>query len=336
MLNIENGYKYIGVIKNAIQKSLPARIPLLQGVRAPKLAPLAEDTFAAEQSVPLLERSEEQIKAIIKKTLSTKFIGHGAEAKVYKIPGFDYVLRVHKGSKPDFNSKISFDVSKKDRINHYVAKMGDNVEIAEYIDGENVCCLTHNFNKMPEKQHNINLKILEMPISAYENFLKTIFDAAKSDMAFDFAGRNIIADFSNKKFVPIDFEYGFSKNPRQQVFNPILCMQSGFSVREPDLQFKFIEKVLNGYGQLAKSGYDFTLPNCKFEPALNMMPFNLVNIPLKPFAADVQALNKYIQNVANTKAMHSQNPMFMPRKAVFESVDELSSKTAEFVKKYTG
>ncbi|HIU85695.1 TPA: hypothetical protein IAD52_01840 [Candidatus Spyradomonas excrementavium] len=336
MIKLETGYKYLGEIKNAIKSKIPAELPFAGEIFASKLFPLKADTIELGASVPFLQRSEQQIKLSIKKALKKECIGHGAEAKVYRIPDTDYVVRVHKGFKPDFNSPISFDMSTGDKFNHYVAKIGDSVEIGEYIKGENACCLNGYTNKMSDKQHNLNLKIVEMPVSSYRDFMKTIFEAAKQNMAFDCAGRNVIVDIAQKKFIPIDFEYGFAKNPRQRIFNPILCMHSGFSVREPDLQFKFIKKVLDAFGLLAKSDYDFTLSSCKFEPRLNMLPFNLQKIKNKQFYDDVEILNNYIQNVAAAKLMNAHSPMFTPAHVVQDAVKQLSEQTSLFVEKYTG
>lgn len=335
MIKLDTGYKYLGEIKNAIKNKISAGFPLLEDIYAPKIFPLEADTAELGASVPFLQRSEQQIKLSLKKAIKKECIGHGAEAKVYKIPDTDYVVRVHKGFKPDFNSPISFDMSTGDKFNHYVAKIGDSVEIGEYIKGENACCMTGYANKMSDKQHNLNLKIVEMPVSSYRDFMKTIFDAAKQNMAFDSAGRNIIVDIVEKKFIPIDFEYGFTKNPSQRIFNPILSMHSGFSVRESDLQFKFLKKVLDGFGLLAKSNYDFTLSNCKFEPRLNLLPFNLQKIQNKQFYDDVELLNNYIQNVAASKAMNAHNSMFTPVHVVHDAVKQLSEQTSQFVEKYT-
>lgn len=335
MIKLDTGYKYLGEIKNAIKNKISAGFPLLEDIYAPKIFPLEADTAELGASIPFLQRSEQQIKLSLKKAIKKECIGHGAEAKVYKIPDTDYVVRVHKGFKPDFNSPISFDMSTGDKFNHYVAKIGDSVEIGEYIKGENACCMTGYANKMSDKQHNLNLKIVEMPVSSYRDFMKTIFDAAKQNMAFDYAGRNVIVDIVEKKFIPIDFEYGFAKNPSQRIFNPVLCMHSGFSVREPDLQFVFIKKVLDAFGLLAKSNYDFTLSNCKFEPRLNLLPFNLQKIQNKQFYDDVELLNNYIQNVAASKAMNAHNSMFTPVHVVHDAVKELSEQTFQFVEKYT-
>ncbi len=335
MIKLDTGYKYLGEIKNAIKNKISAGFPLLEDIYAPKIFPLEADTAELGASVPFLQRSEQQIKLSLKKAIKKECIGHGAEAKVYKIPDTDYVVRVHNGFKPDFNSPISFDMSTGDKFNHYVAKIGDSVEIGEYIKGENACCMTGYANKMSDKQHNLNLKIVEMPVSSYRDFMKTIFEAAKQNMAFDSAGRNVIVDIVEKKFIPIDFEYGFAKNPSQRIFNPVLCMHSGFSVREPDLQFVFIKKVLDAFGLLAKSNYDFTLSNCKFEPRLSMLPFNLQKIQNKQFYDDVELLNNYIQNVAASKAMNAHNSMFTPVHVVHDAVKQLSEQTFQFVEKYT-
>ena len=335
MIKLDTGYKYLGEIKNAIKNKISAGFPLLEDIYAPKIFPLEADTAELGASVPFLQRSEQQIKLSLKNAIKKECIGHGAEAKVYKIPDTDYVVRVHNGFKPDFNSPISFDMSTGDKFNHYVAKIGDSVEIGEYIKGENACCMTGYANKMSDKQHNLNLKIVEMPVSSYRDFMKTIFEAAKQNMAFDSAGRNVIVDIVEKKFIPIDFEYGFAKNPSQRIFNPVLCMHSGFSVREPDLQFVFIKKVLDAFGLLAKSNYDFTLSNCKFEPRLSMLPFNLQKIQNKQFYDDVELLNNYIQNVAASKAMNAHNSMFTPVHVVHDAVKQLSEQTFQFVEKYT-
>lgn len=113
-------------------------------------------------------------------------------------------------------------------------------------------------------------------------------------------------------------------------------MHSGFSVREPDLQFKFIKKVLDAFGLLAKSDYDFILSSCKFEPRLNMLPFNLQKIKNKQFYDDVEILNNYIQNVAAAKLMNAHSPMFTPAHVVQDAVKQLSEQTSLFVEKYTG
>lgn len=336
MISLETGHKYLKVIKNGIRRVLPSDVSLFQNTST-KLSGLKADTFEKNSALPLLERTDAQIKETIRQTLKTQIIGKGAEARVYRIPDTDYVLRVHNGKSPDFKELVSFDMSARDRVNHYVAKLGKNVEIGEFIDGTLVSLnsLGKRNKEVLEKQHHLNLEIVDMPVSCYKNFIKDLFDAAKLNMSFDHQGRNIIVDNSRTKFIPIDFEYGFSKNPTFKVFNPILNMQSGFSVSETDLQFKFLKKVIGGFAELAKSKYDFNLEYCKLDACIHMLPFNLKNInDMKSFSNDVKIINKSLNNVVSNKLMNSRSPMFLPQKSVNNSVDELMYLTGDFVNKY--
>ena len=334
MITLKTGYKYLGGLKTGAKSFAPLKNPLLANVSASNLSPGTQDSLEIRAVVPFLKKQDWQIKELLKKALQTKCIGHGAEASVYKIPGFDYVLRVSRYCEPDFRPKLNREMSERDKFNHYVAKIGSDVQIGEFINGENATFATDSALTFFEKQHELNRKIIDMPDSAYFDFLKRIFDAAKMDMSFDFAGRNVIVDFANKKFVPIDFEYGFPQNPRSRVFNPILCMQSGFSVKEPDLQFKFFEKIINSFCRLLKSDYDFSLQHCRLEPLICALSFNISKLPPESFAQDVKVLNWLIKNAVTAKTMNTSNPFFYPKNAVGHSIDELSAMTSEFVKKY--
>lgn len=170
-------------------------------------APLNKDTvsFSVRQcpqygdQKDLLDLSENEIFSKIDAAIKPEnFIGEGNEARVYKIPETDYVVRIVKDSdKPDnfndYKTELSFDLSDEDKINHVAAKLGNGSCILHCLNGES--CFKHK-NKSD---------LFNLPVDSYHKLYKQISFAKDHDMIFDVCDSNIIYNPEDKSLTAIDF-----------------------------------------------------------------------------------------------------------------------------------
>lgn len=163
-------------------------------------AQLSFDTvsFSGRQK-DLLNLSEDEIKSKIEASIKREnFIGEGNEAKVYKIPDTDYVVRILKYEDKeekdvDFKKNLSFDLSVDDKINHAAAKLGDRVTILHNLEGES--CFKYKNKK----------EFFNLPVDSYHKLYKQISYAKDNNMIFDVCDSNIIYNPKDKSLTAIDF-----------------------------------------------------------------------------------------------------------------------------------
>ena len=142
-------------------------------------------------------------------------VGEGGEGAVYKILNSNFVLKVPhiesgmqgqilRGKEIDV-SKLDFNVSIQDKINHIVAYCED-ATIMKYISGIN----TRSPKCVTEQEQLISL-IDNLDAKSIKTFFMDINYANKQGMKLDFAGNNCIINTMNGKLTPFDFGLGQDK-----------------------------------------------------------------------------------------------------------------------------
>lgn len=188
----------------------------------------------------LLKLSDKTIFQRIKAATSDRcnYIGEGGEAKVYKIPNSNYCVRIEKHDS-DYKPILDRNITECDRINHVVAKFGQNSSIMHYIEG--VPVLTPY--TLADEGRKIAQDIAQMPISTFKNFLQQICQAYDNDMLFDCAWGNVIVNSKENKLTAIDFNkniYNESLKPLSYTFS---ALDNEFTT--PEQAKTFANKILN-------------------------------------------------------------------------------------------
>ena len=147
-----------------------------------------------------------------------QFLGEGAEGAVYRIPNSNYVLKVphikyditpQRGTKVDV-SKLDFNVSKQDRINHIVASCG-KAKIMTYIQGHDITSAPANL-------------IDNLSISNIKKFFLDIDYAYKHKMCLDdVGGNNIKINPMNGELTIFDLWSGKGSPALLLSFQSMLC-----------------------------------------------------------------------------------------------------------------
>ena len=128
--------------------------------------------------------------ALMQDTL--EFIAKGAEGAVYRILNTNLAIKIknYADLKTSLKSHINFAVSEEEKINHIKAKIGENIEIMDFIKGEQI--------KGQFKQQDFQTEKIK-------ECLKYIYNASQKGMRHDYGGRNIIFDTKTRNMTPIDF-----------------------------------------------------------------------------------------------------------------------------------
>ena len=138
-----------------------------------------------------------KIKEITEKTLNdsikrANFIGFGGEGDVYIIPNSMFCFKIPYGIRKI--EGLTYQVSKKDNINHVVAKTKDGVLVMKYIEGKSIYSLKDDVSA-----------IYDLPEEKYKKLFKQVSHAYKKGMSFDPAPSNVIYNKANKTLTAIDF-----------------------------------------------------------------------------------------------------------------------------------
>ena len=177
-------------------------VPSFSGVRE-----LDNDT-AAFSKKDFLSLPEVQILNKINESLNNpdNFIGAGHDASVYRISDEPYcVRRMHK-NKNKIAGPVSFELTQEDKINHVVAKLSDGTSIMKYLEGYPPYLFSlYGYNI---KQTDINKILEEMPVIAFQNFIRQIGNAKQNDMFFDCGWGNVVVNPQNNTITAIDFYTG--------------------------------------------------------------------------------------------------------------------------------
>lgn len=158
---------------------------------------LGQDIFISSKNQFLQSSKSEIFKAIDLSIKDENFLGEGSDAKVYKIPNTEYIVRLIKNKKNNgfvnYKKQLSFSITPRDKINHIVAKLGEGCSLMQHLKGTNLC------------EYMYSNELAELPQSIYYDLYKKICFAKANGMVFDFAPSNIIYDPNKKTLTPIDF-----------------------------------------------------------------------------------------------------------------------------------
>ncbi len=242
-----------------------------------------------------LSLPKEKIFDRIDKSINEKnFLGEGSEASVYKIVDSDYCIRLNSDFRSDYRKHLSFDISEEDKINHIVAKLGDDATILKYIEGIPVFAKEEDVGT----SSIIKESVKSAPISSFQKLLAQIAYAANKDMIFDCCGANVIINPKTKEITAIDF---YKNTPEfTEVVRPLSAIYSALVTSFDDVEYRKVcaNKVLNaGIQEISKpneiclpiGNFDFSrlLYNLKLEGLFpNDKYYNL----LKNICADIQKL----------------------------------------------
>lgn len=200
----------------------------------------------------LLKLPAENILSVAKETIKKNEPFHfGAESVVYKIPETQYALLVPHGKTIGNYASVSFDLTDKERINHFVAKLGSKIYLKKFIEG-----LT---TKAPyiEKatpfgmisvadeaaQKKVNEHVKNLTPESFENLYNQIFKAMNNDLTYDCFGENLILNPKTKTLTAIDFDTmqtGYK-------FNPVAEIYHSFSLIEEKEQKVLLDKIIAGF-----------------------------------------------------------------------------------------
>lgn len=215
----------------------------------------------AKNKPDLLTLSKEEIinAILISSKKSENFIGNGNEAKVYKIDGTNYCVRVPYESKSLKNSDISLAVSEKDKVNHVVARFSNGVTIMKLIDGFSLeGRFSDTFPQAPR-----NKALLKLPVSAFNKLFKQVCNAKDNDMIFDCSAPNLIINPKEKTITAIDF---YEMDPEYpEVVKPLRHMLEAMGDSD---DFEFRKRVI---GKILLGALEELKPDVK--PCLNIGEF---------------------------------------------------------------
>lgn len=125
-------------------------------------------------------------------------LGRGGEASVWKIEDTDYCVKIPHKARGNYTAKPNFNISKKDKVNHIVAKFPNGMTIMPIIKG-----ITISADKEKDKEA---IRILnKMPQKAFDDLFLQIYNAEKIGMKFDNGYKNIIINKEENKLTAIDF-----------------------------------------------------------------------------------------------------------------------------------
>ena len=133
--------------------------------------------------------------------IPTNLLGRGGEAAVYSITGTDYCVRLPHSNPDDYKKGIVSELTEIERINHGVAKLGENTIIMKKIKG---------YSMFPRAETGVTRAMVhsmidDMPVTAYRNVIKQIYDAYDKGAYFDSSGANVIVNPVNKTMTVVDF-----------------------------------------------------------------------------------------------------------------------------------
>ena len=213
----------------------------------PILAPqLTRDTVSfCALGVEFLNLPKNEIMRKIRDSIREEnLLGRGVEGQVYAIDGTDYCLKYSQNTDSLQTLSKSFRkrVSDEDRINHIVARLGNDAVIMKRIKGISVA----DINRLPVKEYNESIeKLLKFPNSAYRDLLNQIIEALKHGMEYDCHGGNLIVDFENKKLTAIDFcspRKLYNSEALFKVYSPFLNEGCFEKIYQPFLDINYFDE----------------------------------------------------------------------------------------------
>lgn len=215
---------------------------------------LTADCAEFSSKIPFLKSGEENIKNAVKKALSdsSAFLGKGNEGCVYRLKNTNYLVKIKNGKEISLKDKLSFDVTDEETVNRVVAKIGENIQIRQYLPGNPIdaaFCL-----------ENLNPR-------SVRDCLEDIYNAARLGMRHDSGGANILFDSKTGKTIPFDFYKNKPGSKHPLVDN--LFRQFFPAVKTSDDAERLLKMVSGGFIDLVK------------ENKINKTGSRLVSVDLK-------------------------------------------------------
>lgn len=166
-----------------------------------KLSKQAAVSFKGNKE--FLELSADEIMQIIEKSVHNpeNMLGRGGEASVYKIKGTNYCVRIpHRVNEPGYKRDLSLNLvpTQNDKINHIVAKLGDDITIMPNIKG-------YNFFSKGVSKARVAEMIDNMPQTTFDRLFAQLYDAQRLGMRFDNSWSNILINPELQSMTAIDF-----------------------------------------------------------------------------------------------------------------------------------
>ena len=188
---------------------------------------------------------------------SSNKIGEGTEAIVYKIENSPYVLRIplKRLAKLDM-SKLNFNVSPQDRVNHVIATIED-CQIQKYIEG--VCPQGRYFTwrdtdtttaqKLAENEL-VKKGLEKLSIEKIKQYYLQLANANKLGMRHDYIGENSLINIKTGDLTAIDFCPGIDK----KLFSSFAAQCANNNVLDTNGQKNMLIKGLIALLELLKEG----------------------------------------------------------------------------------
>lgn len=219
---------------------------------------------------------------------SLEIAGKGAEGIVYKIKNSNFALKINNNKKieKELNNPINLAVNKLDKTNHVKAKIGNNINIMEYIEGEAI---------------SPNISNNELSTEKIKECLKYIYNAANDGFRHDFGGKNILFNKKNGKLTPIDFlqrRAGYKEN----IINNTFIQLYPTAQTSEDVN-KLLSKISLAFVELLKDNTITTkgLKNISGDLKLTK-DIIITNKQFNNSATFVTSLEKKLQNLINKKS----------------------------------
>lgn len=209
----------------------------------------------ASHSIALENLSIERINESICDSMK---IGEGCEAKVYRIMGTDYVIRIpHFTTVNKEGAEINFNISPQDKVNHCVATIG-GCQVQKYIEGvspmgysEYIRNTFQISNENIRKNEQIKKCVLEkMSTSQMKKYYLQLVDAHRNGMQHDYGGNNSILNLKTGELIAIDFVPGADNS----FFNSLMYQLDGHIEYYRTEQNELLKNGLKSLLELVKEG----------------------------------------------------------------------------------
>lgn len=220
---------------------------------------------------------------------SLELVGKGAEGSVYKIKDSNLALKVRNGANinKELTNSIDMTVDDLSKINHVKAKVGENIEIMEFIDGKSI---------------SSSIDQNEFSISSIKDCIKYIYDASLKGFRHDFGGKNVLFDSKTKNLVPIDFLQSRAGYKDDIVNNTFIQLYP--AAKDANDVKKILSKVSIAFLELLKENSITDKGVKKLSVSLKTVKDMTKTTPelaeLTPYVVD---LEKKLQNLATQKSM---------------------------------
>lgn len=163
---------------------------------------LGVDVVSFGSNNDFLSLPQQEIISRVKQSIRPEnLLGRGGEASVYSIDDTKFCVRIPLELPDDYKKGAITELTDLEKINHGVAKLGEKTIIMKRLEG---------FSMFPKKETGVTRAMVhsmidEMPVSAYRNIIKQIYEARNKGAYFDSSGANVIVNPVEKTMTVIDF-----------------------------------------------------------------------------------------------------------------------------------